>query len=257
MKLSEEKLSRYSRQMVLSGVGGLGQKKLSEAKVLVCGAGGLGSLVLYYLAAAGVGKIGIVDYDRVALSNLHRQIIHFTEDVNKEKVFSAKEKILKLNPYVKVLCFQEKLTKENIEKTIKDFDIVVDGLDNFNDKFLLNDCCVKLCKKLVHAGVIGFEGQILTVIPGESACLRCYFSEVPKDLRQNCKEVGILGPTVGVLSTLQASEVLKLILEIGKPLINRVLKYDALNEKFYEFKFNGDRKHCCVCAQGLSSQYYL
>jgi len=244
----DQQLERYSRQIVLSEIGVEGQEKLLSAKVLVLGAGGLGSAALLYLAASGIGTIGIVDYDSVDLSNLHRQVIHNSNDLQKLKVISAKEKINKLNPDVNVITFNEKLDKNNIERLFKDFDIIVDGLDNFRDKFLVNDYCVYLNKKLVHAGVIGFEGQLLTVIPGKSACLRCYFPDKePDDFRQNCKEIGVLGSCVGVLSTLQATEVLKLILEIGKPLTNRVLKFNALDLSFYEFKINGKNKDCKTC----------
>ena len=252
MDLSDDQLERYSRQIVLTHVGIVGQKTLLSSKVLVLGAGGLGSVVLYYLAASGVGTIGVIDYDKVELSNLHRQIIHHTSDLNKPKVISVKEKINKLNPEIKVVTFNEKLNNDNIEKILKDFEIIVDGLDSFNDKFLVNDFCIKLNKKLVHAGVVGLEGQILTVIPGESACLRCYFfDKQPEDLRQNCKEVGVLGSCVGVLGALQVTEVIKLILGIGKPLTNRVLKYNAIDESFYEFKINGKNSNCSVCTKAV------
>lgn len=251
MLLTNEQLERYSRQMVLSGIGGIGQEKLLQSKVLVLGAGGLGSSVLYHLAASGVGNIGIVDFDKVDLSNLHRQIIHQSSDVGKPKVISAKEKINKLNPDVKVTTYEEKLDKSNIEKIEKIFsqyEIIVDGLDNFSDKFLVNEYSILLNKKLVHAGVIGFEGQALTVIPHKSACLRCYFpTNPPEDLQQNCKEVGVLGTCVGVISTIQANEVLKLILGIGNLLTNRVLKFNALDGSFYEFKMQGKNVDCVVC----------
>ena len=248
MNISDEELKRYSRQIVLKEIGISGQSKILNSSVLVAGAGGLGSSVIYHLAASGVGTLGIVDFDKVDISNLHRQIIHFTDDLGKPKVISGKEKINKLNPKVKVITFNERLTKDNIENIFKDFEIVVDGLDNFQDKFLINDTCIKLNKKLVHAGTIGFEGQILTVIPGKSACLRCYFpDESPGDLRQNCREVGVLGTCVGVISTIQANEVLKLILEIGKPLTDRILKFNALDGTFYEFKSSGKNGNCVIC----------
>lgn len=250
MVLTDEQLERYSRQMVLPDFGDIGQEKLLASSVLVLGAGGLGSAVLTYLARAGVGTIGIVDHDKVDLSNLHRQIIHNTNDLNKPKVTSAKEKLNKINPEVKVITFEEKLDKNNIERIFKSFEIIVDGLDNFSDKFLVNDFCISLNKKLIHAGVIGFEGQLLTVIPGESACLRCYFPDKPpEDLRHNCREVGVIGACVGVLSALQANEVIKLIVGIGKPFVNRVLKYNGLDGTFYEFKMQGKNKDCPLCAK--------
>ena len=247
MNFTPSQLERYSRHIVLNEIGLEGQKKLNMSKVLVIGAGGLGSGVLLYLASSGVGTIGVVDYDKVDLSNLHRQVIHTTSDLNKLKVISAKEKINKLNPDVKVFTFNERLDKSNIEKIFSDFEIIVDGLDNFNDKFLVNDYTVLLNKKLVHAGVIGFEGQLMTVLGRESACLRCCFpGETPGDSHLSCKDIGVLSTCVGVLSTLQANEVLKLILGIGTPIINRVLKYNVLDSKFYEFKFQDKNKDCPI-----------
>ena len=249
MLLTDKQLERYTRQIVLPELGENGQEKIFSAKVLVVGAGGLSSAALMYLATSGVGAIGVVDHDMVDLTNLHRQIIYDTNDLNKSKVLSVKEKIKKINPDVKITTFEEKLDKNNIEKIFKNYEIIVDGLDNFSDKFLLNDYSISLNKKLVHAGVIGFEGQVLTVIPGKSACLRCYFSEVPPDYRQSCKELGVFGPCVGIISTLQANEVLKLILGIGKPLTNRILKFNALDGTFYELKVHGKSKNCLVCGK--------
>ena len=246
--ITEKQLERYTRQIVLPELGQDGQEKLFSAKVLVAGAGGLSSAVLMYLAASGVGEIGVIDHDTVDLTNLHRQIIYDTNDFNKSKVLSVKEKLKKLNPDVIVNIFEDKLDKNNIEKIFDRYEIIVDGLDNFSDKFLLNDYSILLNKKLVHAGAIGFEGQVLTVIPKQSACLRCYFSEVPSDFRQNCKDLGVFSPCVGVISTIQANEVLKLILGIGKPLTNRILKFNALNSSFYEFEFKGRDKDCSVCS---------
>ena len=246
--LTDEQLQRYSRQIVLPNIGVSGQEKLLNSKVLVVGAGGLGSSVLLYLAASGIGTLGIVDFDNVDLSNLHRQIIHTTNDLNKLKTLSAKEKINNLNPDVKVITYNERLTTSNTEKIFSNFDVIVDGVDNFSDKFLINDSCISLNKKFVHAGVVGYEGQLLTVFPKESACLRCYFPDnEPQDSRQSCKDIGVLGTCVGVISTLQANEVIKVILTIGKLLINRVLKYNALDGSFYEFKINGINKNCSVC----------
>ncbi len=246
--MTEKQLERYTRQIVLPEIGQGGQEKLFSAKILVVGAGGLSSAVLMYLASSGIGEIGVVDYDTVDLTNFHRQIIYDTNDLNKSKVISVKEKIKKLNPDVKVNIFECKLDKNNIEKIFQNYEIVVDGLDNFSDKFLLNDYSVLLNKKLVHAGAVGFEGQVLTVIPGKSACLRCYFPEVPPDFREGCKDLGVFAPCVGVISTIQANEVLKLVLGIGKPLINRVLKFNALDGTFYEFKVQGKNEFCTVCS---------
>ncbi len=248
MLLTEKEMERYARQIVLSEIGEEGQKKLSSAKVLVVGAGGLSSAVLMYLAASGVGEIGIIDYDTVDITNLHRQIIYNIDDLGKAKVTSAKEKINKLNPGIKINTYKSKLDRSNTEELINNYEIIVDGLDNFVDKFLLNDYAVSKNKRLVHAGVIGFEGQVLTIIPKESACLRCYFPETPPDFRQNCKELGVFSTCVGVISTIQANEVLKLILEIGSPLTNKILKFNALNSSFYEFGFSGRDKDCPVCS---------
>lgn len=253
MSLSDEQLKKYSRQLVLKEVGVSGQEKLLSAKVLVLGAGGLGSLVLFYLAAGGVGTIGIVDFDVVEISNLQRQIIYGYGDVGKYKVLSAEEKINKLNPDVKVIAYKEKISSKNMEEIFKDYTIVVDGLDNFSDKFLVNDFCVKFGKKLVHAGVLGFEGQVITIIPGISACLRCFFPEKePQNYRESCKDAGVLGSCVGTLATIQTTEVIKLILDIGNPLTDKILKYNALSGKFYEFRVEGKNKDCPLETPNLS-----
>ena len=248
MTLDDIQLERYARQIVLNGIGVRGQEKLLASNVLVVGAGGLGCVVLSYLAASGVGTIGVIDYDKVELSNLHRQILHFTEDINKSKVLSIEQKLNKINPDVKIKTYDFKLDKNNIREVFNEYEIIVDGLDNFKDKFLVNDYSVLLNKKMVHAGVTGFEGQILTVIPNKSACLRCYFPEdLPDNLRQNCKEVGVIGSAVGVIGAMQANEVIKLILGIGKPLTDRILKFNALDSSFYEFKIKGKNNNCPVC----------
>ena len=248
MELSNEQLERYSRQIVLKEVGLDGQKKLLKSSVLIVGVGGLGALALAYLSAAGVGTVGIIDYDNVETSNLHRQIIYETNDIGKKKAIVAEEKINKINPNTKVISFSEKLCKENIEDIFKNFEIVLDGLDNFPDKFLVNDYCLKLNKKLVHAGVTGFEGQILTIIPGKSSCLRCYFPyNEPTNQGDNCKDIGVLGPVVGVISSLQCLEVIKLILGIGDLFTDKVLKYDGLKGKFYEFEVKSKNSECQIC----------
>ncbi len=247
MQLTGKQLERYTRQIVLPEIGLEGQEKLFSAKVFIAGAGGLSSAVLLYLAASGVGEIGVADPDNVDFSNLHRQIIYDVNDVNKSKVVSVKEQIKKINPDVKVNVYQDKLSKDNVESILSEYEIIVDGLDNFSDKFLLNDFSVSLNKKFVHAGAIGFEGQVLTVIPKQSSCLRCYFPEAPSDFRQSCKELGVFGPCVGVISTIQANEVLKLILGIGEPLTDRILKFNALKSSFYELKVKRRNENCLVC----------
>lgn len=244
MTFSDEQLNRYSRQLVLPNIGSAGQTKLFNTSVLVVGAGGLGSAALLYLAGAGIGKIGIVDFDKVDSSNLHRQIIHTALDVGKLKTTSAKEKINRINPDIEVITFEERLEHSNIEQIFKDFEIIVDGLDNFEDKFLVNDYALKLNKKLVHGGVIGFEGQVLTIIPGKSACLRCVLPDIPHGFRQSCKDVGVLGTCVGVISTLQANEVIKLVLDIGRVLANRILKFNGLDGTFYELQISEKNNIC-------------
>lgn len=247
--LSNEQLKRYARQIILPGFGADGQYKLLSAKVLVLGAGGLGSTVLLHLAASGIGKIGIVDYDKVEISNLHRQVIHFTSDIDKPKIISASEKIKNINPEVQFVTYDERLTESNIKNLFKDYEIIVDGLDNFKDKFLINDYCCKLNKKLVHAGVVGYEGQVMTVLPGKSACLRCIFPDgEPSDFRQSCKDIGVLGACVGVIGAIQAAEVIKLITGAGDLLENRILKYNTLHSRFYEFKIAGKNSKCPLCS---------
>lgn len=231
--LSEEQLIRYSRHILLPEMGGKGQRKLSEAKVLIVGAGGLGSPIALYLAAAGVGTIGIIDGDHVDLSNLQRQIIHHTENIGESKVHSAREKMIALNPDVTVLAYDERLNEENALSLFERFDIVVDGTDSFPVKFLINDTAFFAKKKLVHGGILRWEGQLLTVLPGESACYRCIFIEPPPaGVVPSCQEAGVLGALAGVVGTLQGAEALKLILGVGKPLTNRILKYDALRTEF-------------------------
>lgn len=247
MSLTEAQLERYTRQIVLPGIGAEGQKKILNSKVIFMGAGGLSSAALLYLAASGVGNIGILDYDKVTLSNLHRQIIFNTEDIGTAKVLAAKERISKLNPEIKITIFEDRLNESNVYELIKDFDLVIDGLDNFSDKFLINDACIKSNKKLIHGGVIGYEGQILTVIPQHSACLRCYLPKPPEDTHQNCNELGVIASCVGVISSLVANEALKLILDCGNPYTNKILKYNALTGKFYEFNLGGRNKDCPLC----------
>lgn len=237
MSLTDKQINRYSRQIILSGVGGAGQEKLLSSKVLVVGAGGLGSCLLLNLASSGIGTIGIVDYDKVEISNLHRQIIHSEEDVGKLKVDSAFEKIKKTNSDIKVITYAEKISTDNIEKIFNEYEIIVDGLDNFKDKFLLNDYAVKMKKILIHAGVVGYEGQIMSIIPGNSANLRSIFPDgINDNLNQSCKDVGVLSTCVSVISSIQANEVLKIVLKVGKPLADRVLKFNALESKFYEME---------------------
>ncbi len=248
MSLTEEEIVRYSRQIILKEVGGRGQEKLSQGKVLVIGAGGLGSPVVLYLAAAGVGKIGIVDSDNVDLTNLQRQIIHFTDDIDRPKVESAKEKLLRLNPNVTVEIYKERVSDKNIVELIKDYDFVIDGTDNFPAKFLINDACVLMKKPFCHAGILRFSGQVMTWIEG-SACYRCMFQELPpKGAIPSCSEAGILGPVAGIIGSVQAMEAIKYLLNIGELLTNRFFIVDALTMNVRVVKFNKNDE-CTLCGK--------
>ena len=207
MGFTNEQLERYSRHIILKEIGVKGQKKLLNAKVLIIGAGGLGAPAALYLAAAGVGTIGIVDADVVDLSNLQRQVIHTTADIGKDKVESAKETMQAINPDVNVITYKEYMTSYNIMDIIKDYDFILDGTDNFPAKFLINDACVMAKKPFSHAGIIRFKGQLMTVVPGEGPCYRCVFkSPPPKDAVPTCKQAGVIGAMGGVIGSLQAME---------------------------------------------------
>ncbi len=249
MELNDEQIERYSRHIILDNVGVEGQQKISQAKVLVIGAGGLGSPVLLYLAAAGVGTIGVADADIVDLSNLQRQVIHFTPDLNKQKVESAKEKINSLNPDVLVNMHHGFVDSGNIQDIIKGYDFIVDGTDNFPAKFLINDACILSKKPFSHAGILRFDGQIMTIVPGESACYRCIFTEPPPpDAVPSCSQAGVLGVIAGILGTLQATEVLKFIIGKGDLLTNRIMIFDALGMEFRNIQVN-KRKTCQICGE--------
>jgi adenylyltransferase/sulfurtransferase len=249
MDFSEEQLMRYSRHIILPEVGGKGQKKISAAKVLMIGAGGLGCPVGYYLAAAGVGTIAIVDNDEVELSNLQRQIAHSVNTLGVNKAESAKKTFEALNTDVNVIAIKERINSENILDLMKDYDIVVDGTDNFPTRYLINDACVMLKKPLVSGAILRFEGQVTTIIPGEGHCYRCLFEEPPPaGLVPSCQEAGVLGVLPGVIGALQATEVLKLILGKGKPLSNQLLIYDALGVDFRKVRVPKN-KECPVCGE--------
>jgi len=252
MAFTEEQLARYSRHIILPEVGGKGQRKISQARVLIVGAGGLGAPVAFYLAAAGVGTIGIIDPDDVDLSNLQRQIIHYAPDVGRPKVVSAQEKIVALNPDVQVVPYRQMLDVETALTIFSQYEYIVDGTDNFPTKFLINDAAFFVNKPFVHGGILRFEGQLFTVMPGVSACYRCVFPEPPPEgLVPSCQEAGVLGALAGLIGTLQGTEVLKLILGIGQPLYNRILKYDGLSTRFREIPI---KKHpqCPLCGHAPS-----
>ena len=247
MELSESQIERYSRQIILSEVGGAGQIKLLSAKVLIIGCGGLGSPCAYYLASAGIGKIGLVDGDKVELNNLQRQIIHFTKDVGKLKVESAKEKLKAINPDIDVVTYPLRVDSQNILDIIKDYDIVVDGSDNFPTRYLVNDACVMAKKPFSHAGILRFEGQAITIVPNEGPCYRCLFPDPPpQGMVPSCSQAGILGGVAGILGEIQATEVLKFILGKGELLLGKLLVFNALKMDFRKLNIQKN-PDCPVC----------
>jgi molybdopterin/thiamine biosynthesis adenylyltransferase/rhodanese-related sulfurtransferase len=245
---------RYARHTMLPEVGEAGQVKLLRSKVLCLGAGGLGSPSGLYLAAAGVGTIGFVDDDVVDASNLQRQILHATDRVGLPKVESARIAIGNLNPDVKVIAHQTRLSSENVMDIIKDYDLIVDGADNFPTRYLLNDAALKLGKPVVHASIYRFEGQLTSFIPNEGPCYRClYPSPPPADMAPSCQEAGVLGVLCGVIGSLQANEAIKILLGIGKPMAGRLLMFDALGLKFRELKLRRDPT-CPTCGEGVKPE---
>ncbi|MBF0328993.1 MAG: molybdopterin-synthase adenylyltransferase MoeB [Nitrospirae bacterium] len=244
---TEEQLHRYNRHIILPEVGAKGQLKLLNTKVFIVGAGGLGCPVGYYLAAAGVGTIALMDNDTVEISNLQRQIAHSTKTIGMHKVDSAKATFESLNPDVKIIGIKERINKDNILDLFRDYDIVVDGSDNFPTRYLINDACVMLKKTLVSGAILRFEGQVTTIVPGEGHCYRCLFEEMPPaGLVPTCQEAGVIGAIPGVVGALQAMEVTKAILGKGDLLKNELLIYDALKASFRKVKIpkNPD---CPVC----------
>ena len=247
MAFTNEQLERYSRHIILQEVGVKGQKKLLNASVLIIGAGGLGAPAALYLAAAGVGTIGIVDADEVDLSNLQRQVIHTTNGVGKAKVKSAAETMEAINPDVTVKTYRTFVDSTNIMDLIKDYDFIIDGTDNFPAKFLINDACVMAGKPFSHAGIIRFKGQLMTYVPGEGPCYRCVFKNPPpKDAVPTCKQAGVIGAMGGVIGSLQAMEAIKYIIGKGELLTGKLLTYDALKMEFHTIKLPKDH-HCAVC----------
>lgn len=251
MNLNEQQIERYSRHIILNDVGLEGQEKILSGKVLIVGTGGLGAPAALYLAAAGVGTIGLVDSDDVELSNLQRQVIHFTPDLGKPKVLSAKEKIAAINPDVNVITYKTRLYSGNITDIIKGYDFIIDGTDNFAAKFLINDACVLSGKPFSHGGILRFDGQAMTYLPGE-ACYRCVFkAPPPKNAVPTCSQAGILGAVAGMLGAIQAAEALRFLIGKGELLTNRLLIFNALDMKFRQanFKKNPD---CPVCGKNPS-----
>ena len=249
MAFTNEQLERYSRHIILKEIGVKGQKRLLNARVLISGAGGLGAPAALYLAAAGVGTIGIADADVVDLTNLQRQVIHTTEDIGKKKVDSAAETMRQINPDITVNAYYEYVSSANILKLIEGYDFILDGTDNFPAKFLINDACVMVKKPFSHAGIIRFKGQLTTVIPGVSPCYRCIFrNPPPKDAVPTCKQAGVIGAMGGVIGSLQAMEAIKYITGAGELLTGYLLTYDALTMEFRKIKLPPRGKGCAVCS---------
>lgn len=234
MEFTEEQIQRYSRQIILEEVGGKGQKKLNDANVLIVGAGGLGSPISLYLAAAGIGTIGLIDGDVVDLSNLQRQVLHTTSHVGTPKVESGRRLLEALNPDVHVKTYQEPIGTENVMNVLTEYDLVLDGSDNFGTRFLVNDACFFAGKTLISGSIFRFEGQLTTIKPHEGyPCYRCLYPEPPPaGLVPNCQEAGVLGVLAGTIGVLQANEAVKEILDLGDTLANSLLIYDALEMKF-------------------------
>jgi adenylyltransferase/sulfurtransferase len=249
-ELTEPQIRRYARHIVLAEIGGVGQARLIAARVLVIGAGGLGAPLLQYLAAAGIGTLGVIDHDQVDLSNLQRQVIHRTADIGVAKVASARRALLDINPEVAVIAHDERLASNNAERIVGGYDIVADGSDNFATRYLLNDVCYRLKKILVSAAILRFDGQISTYKAWQGAghpCLRCIFPAAPsEDAVPSCAQAGVLGALAGTLGALQATEVVKEILGIGRSLSGRLLMYDALAASFDEMAI-AKRPDCPIC----------
>lgn len=252
-----EQAQRYSRHLLIPEVGEAGQHRLLKSKVLLIGAGGLGSPAAYYLAAAGVGTLGIVDSDVVDATNLQRQILHSTERIGEPKVESAKRTLEALNPDVTVRGYRERMTSENVDRIIRDYDVVIDGADNFPTRYLLNDASIKHDKPVVHGSIYRFEGQVTVFRPHAGPCYRCLFpAPPPPEMAPSCAEAGVLGVLPGVIGTIQANEALKLLLGIGEPLVGRYLLFDALDASFREVKLRRD-PDCPVCGTHPTITEYI
>jgi len=249
--LSPEEINRYSRHLNLEGVGREGQEKLKNASVLIIGVGGLGSPVAMYLAAAGVGTLGLADGDVVEESNLQRQVLYSSEDAGRYKAERAAERIREQNPGIHVNVYRTRVDAENIREIIREYDFVVDGVDNFPSKFLINDACVIEKKPFCHGGVVQFHGQVMTYVPEQGPCYRCIFEDVPPEgTVGNCSELGVMGAMVGIIGTIQAMEALKYLLGTGELLTGTLLTVDGLTMNFRKVKFSHARKGCPACGRG-------
>ncbi len=248
-ELTEDQIYRYSRNILLPEIGGVGQERLLTAKVFCIGAGGLGSPIALYLAAAGVGTIGIADSDQVDITNLQRQVLHYTDDIGRPKTVSAKEKLQKLNPDVNVILYDEMIRKDNIREIIKGYDIILDGSDNFPTRYLVNDACYFEKKTLVSGAILRFEGQVSVFKPQSGGpCYRCLYPEIPPaGMIPTCQEEGILGAVAGMIGTIQALETLKEILQIGRTLSGRLLIFNTLSMNILELNVKRD-PNCSLCS---------
>ncbi len=246
MALSQVENARYARHLSLAEIGTAGQEKLQAARVLVVGTGGLGSPAALYLAASGIGTLGLVDCDRVDLSNLQRQVLFDTASIGRPKTEVAAERLRALNPEIDVVTHPEELRAANVRQVLGSYDVVLDGTDRLSTRYLVNDACVLLGKPLVSAAIHRFEGQAMTYVPGAGPCYRCLFPDATTGPVPNCAEAGVLGVLPGVLGTLQATEAIKLVTGVGEPLVGRLLIYDALEMRFDVFRFER-RTDCAVC----------
>lgn len=240
-------MDRYIRNILVSDFGQEGQEKLNNSKVLVVGAGGLGSPVLYYLASSGIGTLGIVDYDKVEITNLQRQIIHYTPDLGKNKIDSAKEKIFLLNPDVQCIIYNVKLSEDNALDIIKEYDFIVDCSDSYDTKYLINDICVKANKPYSHGSALSMQGEAMTYVPGNT-CYRCVFDMPPEPDNDRVllpDQAGVLGPITGIIGSIQAAETIKYITGLGEMLVNRILIFDGKNMNFTLLKVK--KESHCIC----------
>ena len=253
-RLSTAEIERYSRQIMVPDLGGKAQLRLRQARVLVIGAGGLGSPAAFYLAAAGIGVLGLIDPDRAELSNLNLQILHATENIGQAKVDSAKGKLAALNPEIEIKTYPLRLEADNAADIVDGYDFIVDGSDNFDTKFLVNDCAVRAGVAFNHAGIIRLQGQTMTVLPGKSACYRCFFKEPPPPEEiLSCQQAGILGAVAGTIGTIQATEAIKFLAGFEEGLLtDRLLTYDAKRMNFHSVTVRRDPA-CAACGDGKKS----
>ncbi len=246
MTLSASERARYQRHLSLAEIGAAGQEKLKSARVLIVGAGGLGSPAALYLAAAGCGTLGLVDFDRVEVSNLQRQVLFDTGALGQPKAEAGRARLAALNPEIRVVAHALELRAANVRAVLADYDLAIDGSDRLSTRYLVNDACVLLGRPLISAAIHRFEGQLMTYVPGRGPCYRCLFPQAADGVVANCAEAGVLGVLPGVLGTLQATEAIKLITGVGTPLAGRLLTYDALELRFQEFRVER-RRDCAVC----------